>query len=374
MPGLNPTQIIDNTVATLKRLNKGKTSQTQKYQHYALVGNLWLDDVAVDSVREGAGTQYSHRVRVRPQNGWRMSGLFAVETTSRDDTMVEGTIPWRKWSQNSLVFDYDESVFNSGEARIVDYIEQIYNGADENTWNRMEEQSFLAPNSSTDGDNFHGLLYWMAPVAQGTSDPIGGFNGSRSYYRTAGSGSTTTIGGVDRSLAINSNMRNWCATSDGTFGAATRELVARGLTDCKFMSLPGGSFKGSSNRDQRFVLMLNSNHFHEYERDVNLGPDDKGGDLRKFNTTLKFRGVPITQAFVFDQIDVAVTSQNPGNNILFVNTGELYAFKESATFNKDMTPITNYDSPTEFRIHRRGWGNLFGRNPRLFGGRIAPAF
>lgn len=372
MPGLAPQTIIDNTVATLKRLNKNKTAQTQKYQHYSLVGNLWMDDVSVDAIRDGAGTQYSHRVRVRPQNGWRMSGLFANETTTRDDTLVESYIPYRKWSQNSLVFDYDESIFNSGDARIVDYIEQIHNGAEENTWNSLEEASVFGPNSSTDGDNIHGLFYWLCPVAQGSSDPIGGFNGKTTYYKV--SGNTTTIGGVDRNNSLYSNMRNWCATSDGTFGAATRELVARALTDCKFMSLPGGSMKGSSNRDQRFVLLLNSNHFHEYERDVNLGPDDKGGDLRKFNTTLKFRGVPISQTFVFDQIDVAVSSQNPGNNIIGLNTGELYAFKETATWNNDMTPITNYDAPTVFRIHKRGWGNLFGRNPRHMGFRIAPTF
>lgn len=374
MPGLAPQQIIDNTVATLKRLNKGKTAQTQKYQQYSLVGNLWMDDVSVDAIREGAGTQYSHRVRVRPQNGWRMSGLFANETTTRDDTLVESYIPYRKWSQNSLVFDYDESIFNSGDARIVDYIEQIYSGAEEDTFNNLEEASVHAPNSSTDGDRIHGLFYWLAPVAQGTSDPIGGFNGSRIYYRV--SGNTTTIGGIDRSNALYSNMRNWCATmpSDGLFGPTTRELVARALTDCKFMSFPGGSFKGSSNREQRFVLLLNSNHFHEYERDVNLGPDDKGGDLRKFNTTLKFRGIPISQCFAFDQVDVAVSGQNPGNNIIGLNTGELYAFKETATWNKDMTPITNYDAPTVFRIHKRGWGNLFGRNPRHMGFRIHPAF
>lgn len=367
--GLLPTQIQNNTIATLNGLNKRKVVQTQKFQAYSLYSNLWMGDNPLSAVRDGK--KNTIRVRARPQAGFRSSGLYAVEPAARDDTLVEIACDWYKWSQNSLVFDVDDHIFNRGESEIVNWIEQEYNGADENTANELEERSLHAPPTSTSVGEMNGLFYWLAPVPTGTTDPIGGFNGITTYFRT--SGSTTTIGGQDRNNALNYNLRNWCASNDGTFGSATRELVARAITDCRFMSIPGnGEFKASANRTATFMLMLNSNHFHEYEGDVNKGPDDKNGDLRRFNTNLKFRGIPITQAFVLDQSDVAVTGQNPGNNILGVNTAALYAFKEPGTWNKDMEPLTNYDAPTVFRVHRRGWGNIWCPDARGGGFRIAP--
>lgn len=368
--GLTPTQIQNNTIATLNALNKRKVQQTQKFQAYSLYSNFWMGQNAAEALRDGKKNTY--RVRARPQAGFRMSGLYAVEPAAREDTLVEISADWCKWSQNSLVFDRDDHIFNRGESQIVDWIEQEYNSADENTANELEERSLHAPPTPTTAGEINGVFYWLCPVPQGTSDPIGGFNGTTTYGRV--SGNTTTIGGQDRSNALNYNLRNWCATSDGTFGPATRELVARALTDCRFMSIPGGDFKANANRTATFVLLLNSNHFHEYEKDVNLGPDDKNGDLRRYNTNLKFRGIPISQCFVMDQSDIAVSGQNPGNNIIGMNTAAIYAFKEPGTWNKDMEAISNYDAPTVFRVHRRGWGNIWCPNARQAGFRIAPAF
>lgn len=369
--GLLPTQIQNNTITTLNKLNKRKVVQTTKFQSYSLYSNIWMGGAADENyVRDGK--RNSIRVRLRPQNGFRMSGLYAVEPAAREDTLGEVTSDWCKWSQNSLVFDVDDHIFNRGESEIVNWIEQEYNSADENTANELEERSFHAPTTPTTAGEFTGLLYWLCPVAQGSSDPVGGFNGQRTYGRT--SGNSTTVGGIDRSLAANINTRNWCATNDGTFGAVTRELVARAITDTKFRSIPGFEFKASANRTATFMLLLNSNHFHEYERDVNLGPDDKNGDLRRFNTNLKFRGVPISLCHVMDSTDIAVSGQNPGNNIIGLNTGALYGFREPSTWNKDMTPVTNYEAPTVFRVHRRGWGNIWCVNPREAGFRVHPSF
>lgn len=368
MPGLLPTQIADNTVATLRKLSRGQAEQTQKFRAYPMVGTFWMDDTVVKDQRDG--TTYTKPVRLRAQNAFRMSGLFDTEPTSRDDTLAEAAIGWRKWSQNSLVFDADEPRFNSGPSQIVNYVEEVRNGAYENTYNELEPRTWFGLDSSSDTLGINGLLYWLSPVTSGSTDPIGGFNGQTSYYKV--SGNTTTIGGIDASNANNTNWRNWCGTTDGTFGAATREMLARAIVETNFSSIP--EFKTTGDRTARFLIFVNTTHLMEYERDVNLGPDERQGDLRRFNTSLKFRGVQLSNIPFADTLDVAVSSQNPGNNIIGVNTSKLFAFCDKANWMKEGEQRWSFDSPTVFRIPMNGWGNVFCTNRRQAGFRLHPSF
>lgn len=358
MPGTAISNLGDLINVTLAKLNKGKMSQTQKFPNYTLYNLFFGTGRAYETVN--SGYQYQKSVRLRAANAFRMSALFEPTPMTVVDVTGIASIGWKNYDQGSVVYDDRLPVFNSGEEQILDYIQAENDSASEDIVNGLEEQALLSPVSSSDTLSFNGLLYWAPTIATGSTDTTGAFY-QNGYYRSS-STPVTTIGGIDASTALNARWRGWAATHNGSFDSTTRAQVTRAMEETNFQRIP--EMKLDNGRSVGWYLVVNTSFFIQYEQDVNLGPDDTNGDLARFNSNLKYRGVPLLKASSMDTLDLVPGGTASLNSVYGINTKHIYGLTVGETWMKRGKAMNDIEAPHTYRVPISGTGNVFCDNRR----------
>lgn len=358
MPGTAITNLADLLNNTFPQVNRGDMSQTQKFANYPLTTMFLAKGRAVETVKDGY--RYEKRVRLRAAGAFKMASLYEPTPLSVVDVEGLAAIDWKYWDQGSIVFDDREPVFNRGESEILNHLKTKEDAALEDVWNGTEEQLLLSPTSSSDTTSAHGLYYWAPTIATGSTDTVGAFY-QNGYYRSS-STAVTTIGNIDASAALNARWRGWAATHNGTFDSTTRAQVTRAMEETNFQRIP--EMKLDNGRTGGFYLLVNTSFFLQYEQDANLGPDDRNGDLARFNSNLKFRGIPIIKCSVMDTLGLTPGGTSALNSIMGVNTKHTYGVVVGSDWMQRGKAMNDVESTHVFKVPLTGTFNLFCDNRR----------
>lgn len=295
--GITVSQAADLLITTLGKMPKGQYTDTFKYQDYPLNRRIANDNVR----RASGGTRYEMRVRLRENLSARGVDLYEATPNLRVSVMDKMTAEWCH-AEAKVHYDVRELMMNSDPEAVVNWIETQRAAAFESLANFWEYEGFLTPLNSTDTKRPLGLPFWIRTLGTGVTDTVGGFNGITALYRN--SGSTSSPGGIDASVADNNRWRNWVATCRG-MNPQTLDLLRVGLRRVRFNPPPKNSQKGKTDTGSGFCFYWPMQYADEYERLVNAGPDDRRGDanpLKNGDNNLPFRGVDTCAVPVLDDV------------------------------------------------------------------------
>jgi len=365
MPAI--TTFGDVLAATLAELGRNKVAQTQTYTSHPLYNNFFGKGSAVEEVHDGY--RFERRIRMRDADGFQMGALNESNPLVMSDTLETASANWCFPEQNSVAYDDRNPIFNGGASKILDYVRNIQDGSWASWVKNLENQAASQPASASDTKNMSGLLFIAPTVTSGSTDSSGGFNGQNHYYRGNAS-ATTTLFGIDASLAKNANWRSWVATHNGTFDSTTRDQTRTAMENTTFETIPQLSM--DNGRTARSMLLVNTSFMLQYERDANLGPDDTNGDMARFNSRLKFRGIPLVKVQAWDTLDTI-------NSIVGVNTKHVYGVKATGAWMNEGAPtkdraIRAFENTHLWRVPMSGVGLMFCDNLRAGIFRIHSAF
>lgn len=298
MPGVPITSIPDRLNTTLNDLNKGRITETYQYSDYVSLRLIWGTGGSADTIQ--GGTQWEKRIRMRASNQAKMTKLFEGTSWNRVPVTEVVKYDWRNIEDKSIVYDDRDTIFQQPPEAIIDEVNDVMKpAAEESFCNLLEDQTFGAPQNSSDDKSLAGLSFLCGWIPSGSAtDYVGGFNGSTTYY--ADGTSTTTIGNIDCSLAKNRNFRSFVGHHSGFFDPVCRQTLRRALVVCNFKGIQGRSKDRSGRGQGRWVVFLNTTFALSYEDDANKSSDDLDGDLSKYNGQLYYRNVPLIRVEALD--------------------------------------------------------------------------
>jgi hypothetical protein len=164
---LNPDDMPDVVIAILRNQAKGKwIGEMVDLQEHVGFSAMARDKRETISSGRGMTVRYVMDHNHSAQH----VGLFNEINYSRDDAIVEGTIPWR-YTDAHMVFDEREQAMQGGPEQIVDHV-KIENARMLTSLIELGEESVWGvPATSSDNDTPWGVDYWV------TTSATLGFNG-----------------------------------------------------------------------------------------------------------------------------------------------------------------------------------------------------
>lgn len=174
--GLTPEQMPDAVIATLNKLNKGKwIGEMTDLQEHVGFNQMCRNRREKLSSSRGITVRY-----VTDHNNSAVnSGLFNTVDYSRDDAIVEGTVPWR-YTDANMVFDEREPDMNSGPEEIVDLVKVERSRMLTAVVELSETNVWGIPDDSDDTTTPWGVEYWV------TQNATLGFNGGNATGFSSG--------------------------------------------------------------------------------------------------------------------------------------------------------------------------------------------
>jgi len=164
---LTPENMPDAVIATLNRLNKGKwIGEMTDLQEHVLFNQMCR--MKREKINSGRGVTV--RYIMDHNHSAQVVGLFNSTDFSRDDAMVEGTVPWT-YMDGNMVYDEREPDMNAGPEQVVDLVDAENSRMLTSMVELAEEKSLGIPDSEDDNDTPFGLKYWV------TKNSSLGFNG-----------------------------------------------------------------------------------------------------------------------------------------------------------------------------------------------------
>jgi len=158
---LTPEQMPDAVIATLNNLNRGKWigEMTDLTAH---VGFNQIAKAKREQQRGGRGitlryvTDHNHSAQ--------HVGLFNTINYNRDDSMVEGTVPWT-YMDGHMVYDEREAAINGGPEEIVDLVKMENSRMLTSMVELAEQDVWGIPAAESDNDTPFGVEYWITKNA-----------------------------------------------------------------------------------------------------------------------------------------------------------------------------------------------------------------
>lgn len=333
-------------------VKKGKFESMRKYQSYK-----WLDEAfKPNRYRVAGGNSLEWRVSRTTNGSFAHIRPFQVTPVNYVDVFSKGSI---RWAHSEIKAVWNEIIAKSftGESALVDYMMGEYEVAIKALCDGLEESGFKVPTDSSDDRTPHGVPYWFPKLGVGVEDPDGGFNGQTAVY--SGGGTTTTIGGTERSTVDYS--KTWVATYN-SINAAFLDTLRR-AQEYTLFEVPQDLKQYVDSTRSKFRLYFPMNRKLDYERLVNAGPDDRNGDANPFKGTLTFRGQPVYgNRYLDDVADEPIYSINFDKFLPFVHSGFWMKWDDAIkqddrhTYAKAMDCRYNYALTNEreggFCIHR----------------------
>lgn len=180
---LTPEQMPDAVIATLNNLNRGKWigQMTDLQEH---VGFNAMCKNKRQQIKGGRGVTV--RYVTDHNNSAQRVGLFGTMEFSRDDAMVEGTVPW-VYTDGNMVFDEREPDINSGPEEIVNLVSIENARMITSMVELMETDVWGMPASESDNDTAYGVSYWV------TKNATLGFNGGNPSGFTSGRAGVSSV-------------------------------------------------------------------------------------------------------------------------------------------------------------------------------------
>jgi len=158
---LTPENMPDAVIATMNKLNKGKwIGEMTDLQEY--VGFNQLCRAKREQQKSGRGVKV--RYVMDHNHSAAHVGLFNEIEYSRDDAMVEGTVPWC-YTDGHMMFDEREEGMNGGPEEVVDLVQTEQSRMITSVLELSEDDVWGIPESSTDNDTPFGVEYWITKAA-----------------------------------------------------------------------------------------------------------------------------------------------------------------------------------------------------------------
>lgn len=284
MPGVPANLLLDLLSTTLEKLPSGEFEVALKYQTYPIC-DQWFRR---ERRKVMAGKSISLRIQLQTNGSARHVLLYEPTPNNQVDLMSSITADW-VYLEGKMHYEAHEVDMNRSPAKLVDLVKERRIAAYMDMADEIEERAWDVPIDSSDGRHPLGVPYWINFLDTGTEDYDGSFSGKTAIYQDGST--TTTVGGIDGSLAENEKWRNWAANRSTVFDMALIDTLRRGLRRVKFRppvtvrdmySGPASTLRIYSGQDDA----------DEYERLVNAGPDDRNGDLNPFGGVLTFKRIP----------------------------------------------------------------------------------
>ena len=350
--GITIAQAGDLLTTTLARMPRGKFINTIKYQNYALCERFFGDG----KIRAKSGTRYEMRTRLRENESAR--GVRLYQSVSRDVIDVMSRL-WAEWchAEGHASWDSRELLMNEGDSedQILELIDTRRQGAYESMANFFEERGFFTPMNSSDDLNPLGVAYWVRPLGSAVTDPIGGFNGITAVYQDGTT--TTTIGGQDANLLDNARLRNWAATiPSGEITPGVMDLIRVGMRRTNFRNPTGFKLRENSGAKRKRCIYWSQDQADQYTRLVNLGPDDREGNLSPFSGDLPFMDADTCGAPILDNV-----ANSP---IYGINHNHLYVVTLKGAWMQEDKPVRDRDQRQVWTMGLDCSYQIFCDNPR----------
>jgi len=204
---LTPEQMPDAVIATLNKLNRGKWigEMTDLQEH---VGFNKICKEKREQQKSGRGITV--RYVMDHNHSAEHVGLFGTMEFSRDDAMVEGTVPWT-YTDGKMVFDEREPDMNSGAEEVVNLVSIENSRMLTSIAELSEEDVWGIPETESTNDTPFGAEYWITKHAS-----LGFYGGNPSGFSAGRAGISS--GDYDR----HKNFTGAYSTVDDT---ATTGLV-----------------------------------------------------------------------------------------------------------------------------------------------------
>ncbi|MCW5776532.1 MAG: phage major capsid protein [Phycisphaeraceae bacterium] len=356
MPGLSIQQLGDLLQTTLENLPQGEFEVAFKYQSYPIC-DKWFRK---QRRRESSGTAISRRVQLKTNGSARFVQLYEATPNNVVDTMSTIRADWVH-AEAKHHYESHEIDMNREPAKLVDLIKSRRVAAYMDIADIIEQKAWQTPPDQNDLKFPLGVPYWINYLPAGTVDYDGSFNGHQALY---GDGTTSsTVGGIDGSLAANERWRNFAGTHTG-MNQRTIDLLRRAIRRTNFT--PPISvrdlYRGPASQVR---LYSNQDMADEYERMVNAGGDDRNGDLNPFGGILTFKRIP--------WIAIPALDDEPYDPIFGVNHAHFYPEVLRDWWMKEDEPIRDRDWRHVYTVGLDSSFQFFCTNKRAAGFALSEA-
>lgn len=178
--------IADLVTTTLRELNKNKwTDNSSSYRRTVALKTL----MNKRRTKFDSGYEVQWNRMTGTSNSARAVGLGAQDVVTITDNMGLCNVPWRHVTWN-WAYDFRMPLFNSGPAKIVDYIKTQRMAAMGSAIELFERMMWRAP-AANDDVSMYGIPYWI--VKSNTAATLANNNG----FNGLSPATSTNVGGVN---------------------------------------------------------------------------------------------------------------------------------------------------------------------------------
>lgn len=293
--GVAPKSLLDLVDATLDEQPRMKFTETMGLTDYPLI-RLFFDTYR-EKITSGIGLTWS--LRLRTNGSFQFVRLFQITANNQVQVMGRASAIWAMF-EGKMIIDERQDDFNSGQPeQLYDMITAHESAMYEDVIAGIDTSCGQAPNNISDDLSLLGLPYWLPPLGTGLTAPTGAFSGNTAYFRDGSS--TTLIGGLDASDALNERHKSYVHTWSGRVDALFYEALRRCMTRTNFKMLPelkGKTRRGAGQRN----LLAGHDISDAIERYANAN-DPQGADPMRFqNDSITIRGVKPIRVPIFDSL------------------------------------------------------------------------
>ena len=287
MASLNLDGLRDFVEATLKKYKrKAWVDISLPLQMYYFSKRLFKDKTKKP---EMSGPQCEWKLRIANQGNFKVTGLFAVDTTNRINVLTHADQPWAMTTTN-YIYDLKEPAFQGGPETIIRYMDVNEQGLMNDFFAGMETLVWTAPNSVSQNPRpLSGIPFWLQKSA------TTGFNGGDPTGFPAGAG------GI--SVANYPNWSNYTAAYSQVSRDDAVEKIINAMDFCyfeapvDFAQLAGGQPDWGLYTTHPFLATC--------RKILQSQNDDLGDDVAAHSGKVYIRGTPV------DWVPALNNSQSP---------------------------------------------------------------
>lgn len=255
--------------------------QQYKYASRIFSGNLKKDTMSTSMCK--------WKAKVATNDNFQVVGLFHRDSSSRVNTLIEGSLKWGM-TTNNYHYDIDEEIFQTGGRQIYDYLEAMEQDLMTSFYTGMEDLMFGPGPTSPTQSPFPpvSLLWWLTSTTDGIAEnnSVEGFDG-KSPVGWAANG----VGGIDP--VTYDAWRNRTFPYKNVTRDDFIEKIINSMDMCSFTPPVRRPDIVDQKRHDWEILTTHS-RVAACRRLLQLGNDNIGSDMAAFSGDVYIRGTPIS--------------------------------------------------------------------------------
>lgn len=357
--GIANTALVDLTRTTTNNLPTMNFEVALENQVYVVV-NKWFTE---DKIDVDSGIQIQRNIVLDPQGNARHVRLYQRTAINVPEGQVQITAPWVQ-AQTFWSIERREALRNRKPSMFIPLIKSRRVSAAVDYANLLERRAWQTPEDSNDDLNPQGLPYWLNKVNASVTS-TGDFIGQTIRFNTTGT--TTTKGGIDGSLAANANWRNWAFTYT-TINEDFIKRMREAFHATNFQS-PVSAKDLEQGPRSNFRIYMGREVLVEYETLTTRSNDNLGRDLHPFHDNTTFKNVPVVHA---PRINNGNDSEDP---VFGVNHMKFFPITLEGDWMRETEPMTDVEQHNVITTFLEGSYQFFCNNVREAGfvGSLVPA-